>query len=272
MALYDAHNHLQDPKLAEHLIPLEKEISGSRIGAMVINGTRRSDWDAVLAIAARHTWAVPSIGYHPWFLDELSENWREQFEECVSLNGVAVGEIGVDGRKPGLDWRLQREVCLFQLEIAQRLAIPVSIHGLKAWAELLELVKRVGDLPGGFLLHSYSGDRSHLRAFVERGGYFSCAAAFLEPKRVKAFELFKEVPIERILIETDAPDQRPPRSLDSWALTQSRTGDRLTHPLSIALTYDAMAKARGIETAEFEAVIEANFQRLFGRITQARRV
>jgi TatD DNase family protein len=272
MALYDAHNHFQDEKFAGILSHLEREISASRVSGVVINGTRRSDWTAVLAIAQRNPWAIASVGYHPWYLDELPQNWREQFEEFVTLNRVAIGEIGIDGWKPGLDRNLQREVCAFQLSVAQRNNLPVSIHGLKAWSELLDILKGIGELPAGFLLHSYSGDRSYLKPFIERGAYFSCSGAFLEPKRAKTFDLYKEIPIDRLMIESDAPDQLPPEAMDTWGLTQSDSKARLTHPLSVELTYRALAIARGVELSDFEVRIEGNFKRLFGAFIQAQRV
>ena len=264
MRLFDAHNHLQSERLAGELDELASQIEASCISAMVVNGTCRADWNRVKEMALRWSWIVPAVGFHPWYLDSLPTDWRNQLEDFLNTFPSTIGEIGIDHWKSNIDEALQEEVFRGQLRIAKARSLPVSIHGLKAWGRLLEILRDVGHLPGGFLLHSYSGPRELIKPFVERGAYFSCSGAFLGPKREKALSLFAQIPLDRILVETDAPDQLSPEGLDRWKMHNLISGERLTHPLSLELTYEEISRIRGVTLETFSRHIEENFLRLFG--------
>jgi TatD DNase family protein len=180
MRLFDAHNHLQSERLASQLDELAPQIEASRISAMVVNGTCRADWDRVKEMALRWSWIVPAVGFHPWYLDSLPADWRFQLEDFLNTFPATIGEIGIDHWKSNIDDALQEEVFRGQLLIAKARSLPVSIHGLKAWGRLLEILRDVGHLPGGFLLHSYSGPRELIKPFVER--IFPAAVLFLVRK------------------------------------------------------------------------------------------
>jgi TatD DNase family protein len=272
MRLFDAHNHLQSDRLAACLDTIASEVESSSIVAMVVNGTTRRDWDRVKELSERWPWVVPAVGFHPWYLASLPSDWSAQLEDFLDTCHATVGEIGIDRWRTDIDNDLQEEVFRRQLHIAQARSLPVSIHGLKAWTRVLEILTDVGDLPGGFLLHSYTGPRDLIKPFVERGGYFSLSGASLSPKRHGDLSLFGEIPFDRILVETDAPDQLPPDALDRWKLHSPTDGERMTHPLSIELSYAAVAHVRGVSLEAFSQQVDENFRRLFGRfVTQAPR-
>ncbi len=254
---FDAHNHLQDERL--------DTIRGIAIGEClrigvercVVNGTSPKDWARVRKLAESYSFVLPAYGVHPWYVEGLPPTWLEELTSLLCGGGCVVGEIGIDHWKDGIDRNLQEEVFLKQLSVACERNLPVTIHGLKAWDRLLQLLKAHGVPRAGFLLHSYSGPSSLVDLFIDLGAYFSCAPSFLTPGREKKIEIFRDLPLDRILAETDSPDQRPPRELDHYA------DATLNHPGNIKLVYDGLAKLRQISVSEMGQHLDDNFLRLF---------
>lgn len=98
--------------------------------------------------------------------------------------------------------------------------------------------------------------------FVELGAYFSISGYFAHERKVKQRDVFREVPLERLLVETDAPDMLPPRSLISTTSSDSE-GNALNHPGNLPAIYSFAANLRGVEPETFTKQIRENFERLF---------
>lgn len=189
------------------------------VARMVVNGACEADWPDVLALAERHPEIIPSFGYHPWYVRECSETWQERLLFFLDQAPAGVGEIGLDRWVKGHDVARQQAVFRWQLRVAAERNRPVSIHCLQAWGDLLEIL-REGPLPScGFLLHSYGGSVEMLKPLADLGAYFSFPGYFAHERKTRQRETFRHVPPDRLLVETDAPDQLPPedRSKRSWA-------------------------------------------------------
>jgi TatD DNase family protein len=262
----DAHNHLQDARLTTSRSEIASQCEKMGVSLSVVNGTSPKDWADVSDLAARHSWILPSYGVHPWFLSELTPSWRGDLERYLDQAPSALGEIGIDYWKEGIDRELQRTVFLEQLSLARDRNIPVSIHGLKAWHDLYALLERYGAPEVGFLLHSYSGPLELIKKFVRMGAYFSCAPAFFAPSRAAKLEVFRTIPLERLLPETDAPDQAPPRDLQRSTCPED---ERLNHPANISMVYDGLARLTGMPEEKLSAVFMDNARRLFGSVMRA---
>ena len=232
----------------------------------VVNGTSPKDWFDVKGLAARHSWMIPSYGVHPWFLSDLTPSWKSDLARVLDEGPAALGEIGIDYWKEGIDRELQRTVFLEQLTIARVRNIPVTIHGLKAWTDLSTLLEKHGAPEVGFLLHSYSGPIELIEKFTRLGAYFSCAPSFFAPSRAAQLEVFKAVPLERLLPETDAPDQAPPTELQRATCQEDK---RLNHPANISLVYDGLARMTRLPAEKLSALLLENAQRLFGSVMRA---
>jgi len=291
--LYDAHNHLQDERFGgrqEELIALCRR---EGVAAMVVNGACEADWPAVAELARRYPdLIIPSFGYHPWYVGERTTSWRENLEHVLRENpGAVVGEIGLDRWKPGLDPVAQEEVFVWQLRLAAERNLPASIHCLQAWGKLFELL-RAGPRPArGVLLHSYGGPVELILPLAEVGAYFSLPGYFAHERKRRQRETFRHVPPERLLIETDAPDQclpeervkhrlpepagagRAERPVNSETGVHGSAGDRacrtpvcgLNHPANLVAVYAFATELLGRPLPDLAAQVEANFIRLFGR-------
>lgn len=259
----DAHNHLQDERLASTLEESLAECERIGVVRAVVNGTHPRDWPRVEALAQRCSWIFPSFGVHPWYIDDLPTGYLSVLGDYLDRAPSVIGEIGIDHWKEGIDRARQEEVFLEQLSLARARNLPVTIHGLKAWSRLLELLRAHGTPAKGFLLHSYSGPRELVEPFANLGGYFSVAPAFLAPQRHAKLDIFRSIPTDRILLETDAPDQGPTREMDLY-LDNTGGTKSVNHPGNIQLVYRGMARLLGLSHDELTERMRENFMRLFG--------
>lgn len=189
----------------------------------------------------------------------------------------------------------QIEVFRWQLALAAERNLPASIHCLDAFGPLLDVL-RTTPLPArGFLLHAYSGPAEMVPAFAKFGAHFSFNGAFLpnlpltdichimydKPaspaaaadhchtlydiprRRRRRLELYRQIPADRLLVETDAPAMRLPPSLERFPPLAADEGSPANHPANLAATYAALAELRGTPLETLTAQVAANFHRLF---------
>lgn len=226
MKLIDAHCHLTD-QLSEKV-------------PAVINGTSPEDWGEVCQSPQA------AIGLHPWKVDDAGANWQELFLDLLPT-AQAVGEIGLDGLCD-VDMDLQIEAFGWQLEQAAQGNLPVSIHCLKASDTLLRIL-RTSTLPArGIHLHAYSGSAEQVSQFAELGAYFSFHAGQLEGNAKRAPQAIQAVPADRLLIETDAPDNL-------------KNGE--SHEDYLRRGYELAAKLRGESLESFTEQVGDNFNTYF---------
>ncbi len=270
MSFIDSHNHIQDDRFGDSREEILAICVSSGVTFSAVNGTHPDDWPHVASLAKRHSFLVPSFGVHPWFINNLPTNWEETLRSYINETPSGIGEIGIDGWRKDFDPVEQERIFLSQLAIAAEKNLPVSIHGLRRWGRLLELLRN-NPLPGcGFLLHSYGGPEEMIPSFAKLGGYFSCPGFFLSPGREMKLRVFKEVPEERLLLETDAPDQNLPENLDRYRLLTSNDTKRVNHPANIIAVYEGVAQLRGISIESLSNLAEANFRRLFAPVLNER--
>lgn len=264
--MYDAHCHLQDLRLARSgFDPASLEESGLK--RAVVNGTRPEDWPVVASLAAAFPdFVQPSFGLHPWWAnDRPPVAWRSQLhQQLLDHPGACIGEIGLDRWIDDYDMPAQEEAFLWQLEMAAEFDKPVSIHCLKAWGRLLELLESNPKPERGFLLHSFGGPIELVDRLAELGAYFSFCGYFLHERKEKTRDAFKSVPADRLLIETDAPDQPLPEELDEYHLVDADSGERLNDPHNLGAIYRGLAGILDRSVSDLARQIEANFLRFFG--------
>ena len=263
MKLYDAHNHLQDDRFGGRQAELLAACEQSGVARMVVNGACQGDWPQVLALARQSKIVLPSFGCHPWYLHERTPDWLEQLAGFLDQIPSAVGEIGLDRWKPDLPYAPQEEAFLAQLDLAAARDLPVSIHCLEAWGRLHELLRDHARPSRGFVLHSFGGPVEMVPSFAKLGAYFSFPGYFLQDRKLRQRETFKHVPPERLLIETDAPDQHLPEGLNRFPLTDA-AGKPLNHPANLAAVYQGLADFLGEPVNSLASRVEENFLRIFG--------
>lgn len=291
--LFDAHSHLHDGWLAPHRKQILTDLDKVGVRAVVVNGTSESDWPEVAAFcSATQSSALdsapatpspvrllPSYGLHPWDAGNRTAAWLETLTTRLDSDaGAFVGEIGLDRwileRARPDDPRLagltrasldeQLEVFLVQLALAAERNLPASLHCLDAFGALHEALRSYPLPARGFLLHAYSGPAELVPEFSKLGAYFSFNGSFLEHGKRRRRDVFAAIPIDRLLIETDAPAMRLPADRERFTLPPAPSGDALNHPANIAASYAGMAELREISIEHLATAVARNFSRLFG--------
>jgi len=259
----DAHNHLQHPNLVPHRETILAELQQIGLRRAVVNGMTENDWPDVSSWAAEHAFVLPSYGLHPWWIAQRSGQWLDALRAVLEAHPQAgVGEIGLDRWIEGHDLADQTVVFRAQLDLAEELARPVTIHCVQAWGALNDCLAG-RRFPRGFLIHAYNGPAEMNAGFIKLGGYFSFSPYFLHERKAPQREVFRQLPLDRVLVETDAPDLRPPDELNPRPLTGA-DGKPVNHPANIDFTYAELAKLRGISVEELAAKVADNFARIFG--------
>ncbi|KAL3522206.1 hypothetical protein ACH5RR_015040 [Cinchona calisaya] len=234
MKLFDAHCHLQDPRIFNMAPQIIKMALDNGVVHFAVNGVAESDWHLVKEMSDSHPSVIPNFGIHPWFVAERTPNWLNTLKEFFEATPAAsVGEIGLDKGSRGkqIDFSDQVEVFRQQLQLAKELKRPASIHCVRAFGDLLDILKSEGPFPSGVLLHSYLGSADMVPEFAKLGAYFSFSGFLMSMKVSKAKKMLKSVPLERILLETDAPDALP-KSSDSDSLLLIGREDNVNNVIS----------------------------------------
>lgn len=263
MTYFDAHNHLHDARLAMHRDSFIPELQRLPETCAVANGTREQDWDSVRSICTEHPWIIPSYGLHPWYVSARTAGWLENLRSRLKAEPrAAVGEIGLDRWIEGYDLDVQKSVFIDQLRLAVELDRPATIHCVRAWGALADVLRDEKTPPRGFLLHAYGGPEEMIDGFVQCGAYFSFSPYFLHERKAAQRHAFTKIPRDRLLVETDAPDLRPPDEVNPRPITD-REGNIVNHPANIDVAYRGLAEARGLDVADLAPIIAENFRRLF---------
>lgn len=264
MQLSDAHCHLQDPRLRPSIGQILADCRSLGITRWMVNATRETDWQAVSEIARAEPGVYAAYGLHPWWQKERSPHWAGRLEQILKENPRAtLGETGLDRWKEGADLQDQTAVLDVHLELATTMDRPITLHCLKAWPELLAAVKRHPRRKRGILLHSFSGPPEQIPAWVRAGAYFSISPHFLHPRKARQRGAFQNVPLERLLFETDAPDMAPPEdkmllrvphdSLSTW-----------NHPANLRLCLEPLSLDRNLSQEKLALQVEKNAYLFFG--------
>jgi TatD DNase family protein len=279
MRLYDAHNHLQDDRLTPRLDEIVSECRKAGIVRMVVNGSCEQDWPKVAQLARRFPEVLPSFGYHPWYVQERTPDWQRELTRWLDELPSAVGEVGLDkwvlesqGRRAGQIAPIpqnpaslpeQEEVFVWQLRLAAERNLPLSIHCLQSWGPLLEILRREPRPQCGFVLHSYGGSPELVAPLAKLGAYFSLPGYFAHERKHRQRASFRVVPPERLLIETDAPDQNLPEARNVHRLTDAASGSPINHPANLAAVCTFAGELLDEPLERLSERVEENFRRLF---------
>ncbi len=211
--LTDMHCHLQDERILTFLPQVLEKAEKVGVDNFLCCGTNESDWQLVLDLHQEFPRIIPAIGIHPWFVNEISTNWREKFINILQENKECnIGEIGLDlyFYKDAID--KQKEILLAQLEIARSYSRPVSIHCLKAFHLLLPIINNFPDVK--IMLHSFSGSLKIVEQILDmKNVIISFSTAILGNHKRSLNDIINIIPADRILLETDSPFQLPKSDL-----------------------------------------------------------
>ncbi len=256
--LVDHHCHLDFPGLAENLDSVIARAKGAGVGVMVTISTHVAKIETLLAIATRDPDVYCSVGTHPHNADHEMD---VQVEDLVRLAGahekiVAIGEAGLDYFYQKSTRENQAEGFRRHIAAARITGLPLEIHTRDADDDCLAILEEEhakGAFPA--ILHCYTGGMKLAMRAVELGLYVSFTGVVSFKKSEALRDIARAVPLDRLLVETDAPYLAP-----------EPFRGRPNEPAFVVHTAAAIAKARGIPAAELADATTENFFRLFGKV------
>jgi len=215
-------------------------------------------WESLLGLPGRDPRLQVALGIHPQLLPELPEAdddpALERLDGLLTRGGaVAVGECGLDGPSaPGAPMERQLRVLDAHAHLARKHRLPLLVHCQRAHPVLEDWLGRVALPEAGVVLHSYSGGPGRVAAYVARGCHLSYAGPVSWAEARKPLEALRLTPRDRLLVETDAPDQAP----------APHRGGR-NEPAFLVSVVEAIAAALGDPVTSTGALLSDNARRLF---------
>ena len=205
--LFDTHTHLHDPKFDEDRKEVIEKIKASGVGALVNIGCDVLTSDFSVKLAHDYDFIYATVGVHPCDTDGMTEEHIEKIRLLAQDKKViAIGEIGLDYYWDNVPRDVQKHWFKRQLELAEELDMPVVIHNRDAHEDTYNILK---ESSAKGIMHCFSGSKEMAQRFLKLGYYISFAGSLTFKNNVKSVEAAKVVPMDRLLIETDAPYLAP---------------------------------------------------------------
>jgi TatD DNase family protein len=251
--LIDTHAHLEMEAFdGDREAVLERAVKAGLVAIITI-GTTLRDCEKAVTLARFHETVYAAVGIHPHEVKEIDVATCDALRVLARrAKVVAIGEIGLDFFYTFSPREVQIRWFAEQLDLAGELDLPVIIHDREAHAETLEIIRLRKDRLRG-VFHCFSGDWAMARECLDMGFYLSVGGPVTYRKSDRLREVVREMPLERLLIETDAPYLAP----------QPHRGKR-NEPAYVAETAGCLAEIRDLPVRELGRLTTANACRLFG--------
>ena len=206
--LTDTHAHYDDEAFDEDRYLLLDRLFGESVGKIVSVGCAYDRWKPTIGLAERYDGIFAALGIHPEDIYSLPEDYLRQLEELSGHPKVkALGEMGLDYHYENYDRELQIKVFREQLQLADRLSMPVIIHSRDATADTLEILHDLR--PKKAVMHCFSGSAEVAREILDLGLYISFTGVITFKNARRAVEACEVVPLDRLMLETDCPYMAP---------------------------------------------------------------
>ena len=206
--LIDTHAHLYEPVYAENIDTLMRELKENGIEKLICVGCEIPTSKRCLELADAYDFVYATVGFHPCDTADIKEDeWEEMKKLSYHKKVVAIGEIGLDYYWDRAPHDVQRYWFERQLDFAKERDLPVAIHTRDATAETIEILKNHDGVRGVF--HCYSGSKETLKEVIKMGFSISLGGVVTFKNARRAVECATEVPLDRLLLETDCPYLAP---------------------------------------------------------------
>jgi TatD DNase family protein len=256
MDLIDSHAHIDFPQFAEDRDAMLDRARAAGVNTLLAIGTGPGPekLDAALPYAEQHDWIYTSVGIHPHEAKEVTPAHLAELERLSRhLKVIAWGEIGLDYFYDHSPRDVQAKVFSQQMALAHAAKLPIIIHCRDAWSDCLDQLDREWRATGiGGILHCFTGTLEDAKRGIDLGFMISFAGNSTYPKAQNLRDVAKALPLENILIETDAPYLAP----------QPWRGKR-NEPAYVAEVARVLASVRNLPPDEMAAATAENFRRFF---------
>jgi TatD DNase family protein len=245
--LIDSHAHLEMPEFRKDLEEVLQRAKRAGVEYIFTVGTERKDWKRALEIAQSHPFVYAILGVHPHNAKEIDEKTYPILKDLCKHEKVrAYGEIGLDFFRNHSPREVQLKRFHEQIALAKELNLPIVVHDREAHRETRKILKSEQAGENGGIIHCFSGDEEMAKACIDMGFYISIPGSITYKNAGPFHDLVKRLPLDFILIETDAP-----------FLTPVPFRGQRNEPSYVRYTAERIAKIKKIP---FEKVAEATTQ------------
>ena len=249
----DSHCHINFPELVSQLPAVLDAMAEQRVTHALCIGVNLPELPGVLALAAGHANIYASVGVHPDYEDTLEPSVDDLCLLAQQPKVVAIGETGLDYYRLTGDLEWQRQRFRTHIRAARQCGKPLVIHTRSAAADTLSIMREEGADKAGGVMHCFTETWEVARAALDLGFHISLSGIVTFKNALVIKDVARRVPLERMLIETDAPYLAP-----------VPFRGKLNQPAYVRHVAEEIARLRGIPVEVVAAATSANFFRLFG--------
>ena len=249
--LIDTHCHLDCEPLVSRLSLVLDEARRAGVGGFVVPGVHPGGWDGIAALVREHEGMAAAFGVHPMHADLLNDALLAELESLAG-SMIAVGEIGLDPLYP-VSLARQERAFREQLRLALAAGKPVLVHCRRLFGHTLDILRQEGVQHVGGIMHAYSGSPEMARQFIRLGFKISLCGTLTWQGAVRPVRVAREIPLEHLVLESDAPD-----------LTPQRYRGQPNQPGWLRETVAALAGIRGMPVEDVARSMACNTLRILG--------
>lgn len=251
--MIDTHCHLDDHQFENDLGDVLSNSRQASVSRWILIGYDPTRWNNVIALSNKHEGMFHTVGVHPACADQWNDELAVRLSDVAKSSGaVGIGEAGLDFYRDNAPLEVQTAAFAGQLDVAADMDLPLVIHMRDAESEMLELLQTRNRLPT-LIFHSFDGTGRLMDFALESGSYVGIGGLATRQKSDMLRSLLQQVPMERILLETDSP-----------YLVPARQKDRRNQPAHIATIASMMATHLETSPERLAEIATANAERVFG--------
>lgn len=250
--LFDTHAHMDDAAFDMDREQLLSSLPGQGIGLLMNPGCSLVSSRNAVLLAQGYDYIYAAVGSHPDAADEVNEAVLEEYRTLVARNPKikAIGEIGLDYHYEDIPRQIQQKAFRAQMALAAELRLPVIVHEREAHEDGLAIVDEFPEVTGVF--HCYSGSGEMAKELIKRGWYIGFTGVLTFKNAKKALKVAQEIPLERIVLETDCPYMSP-----------EPFRGRRNDPGKLYRMAQALAQLRNLPEEEIHRITLENGKRLY---------
>lgn len=250
--MIDTHCHLDDPAFDDDRDDILQECRRRGITGIAVPGISAATWPRLFDVVARSSLLYPALGLHPIYSAEHTPEDIPRLAELIErTHPVAIGEIGLDYYVENADRERQQRFFAAQLDLARAAGLPVLLHVRRAHDETLAYLRRAR--PVGGIVHAFNGSLQQAQHYLDLGFKLGFGGAMTYERARKLRRLAVELPLESLVLETDAPDLSP----------SAHHGER-NSPTYLPEILAVLAQLRAEDPAHIAAATSYNAQQVLG--------
>jgi TatD DNase family protein len=251
--LIDSHAHLEMPEFRKDLDEVIQRAKHSGIDYIFTVGTEKKDWKRAVEIAHSYPSVYAVLGVHPHNAKEIDEQTYALLREhCRDEKVKAYGEIGLDFYRNLSPREVQLKRFQEQIGLARELQLPIVIHDREAHRETVEILKSEKAAEYGGIIHCFSGDDEMAHACLDMGFYISIPGSITFRNAERFREIVKKLPLESLLVETDAP-----------FITPEPFRGKRNEPSYVRYTARKVAEVKGVSFEKIAEVTSENALKVY---------